>query len=208
MLYRLIYQTQGRFAAPPMPVALAVTVKIISCYLLYLRVSGQFHIIAGMLCLFGYDMPETNHRYFLAHSVNDMWRRMNIYWKDFMVKIVYFPAYFKLRRKGALRAELVSTLLVVVATYVLHAYQFFWIQGKLRLSLNDALFWTILGSVMLANVWIEFNSRQNRPRSSHMSWLRKGAQIAATFAFMALLWSMWSADSISEWFYFLRTGNI
>ncbi len=208
LLYRLIYQTQGRFAAPPMPVALAVTVKIISCYLLYLRVSGQFHIIAGMLCLFGYDMPETNHRYFLAHSVNDMWRRMNIYWKDFMVKIVYFPAYFKLRRKGALRAELVSTLLVVVATYVLHAYQFFWIQGKLRLSLNDALFWTILGSVMLANVWIEFNSRQNRPRSSHMNWLRKGAQIAATFAFMALLWSMWSADSISEWFYFLRTGNI
>ncbi|MGO9464680.1 MAG: hypothetical protein ACLQVF_11080, partial [Isosphaeraceae bacterium] len=73
-----------------------------------------------------------------------------------MVKIVYFPAYFKLRRGGALRAELLSTMLVVITTYVLHAYQFFWIKGKFRLTWNDALFWIILGSAMLLNVWIEF----------------------------------------------------
>jgi alginate O-acetyltransferase complex protein AlgI len=208
LLYRLIYQLQGRFTPPNVTVTTAVVVKVIACYLMYLRVSGQFHIIAGMLCLFGYDMPETNHRYFLAHSINDMWRRINIYWKDFMVKIVYFPAYFKLRRQGALRAELLSTILVVVATYVLHAYQFFWIRGKLRLSVNDALFWTILGSAMLVNVWIEFKTR-NRPAPS--GWgarLQNAAQIAATFAFMALLWSMWNADSLTEWFYFLRSGNI
>ena len=208
LLYRLIYQLQGRFSPPNVAVTTAVVVKVIACYLLYLRVSGQFHIIAGMLCLFGYDLPETNHRYLLAHSVNDLWRRMNIYWKDFMVKIVYLPAYFKLRRKGALRAELLSTMLVVVTTYFLHAYQFFWIRGKFRLSVNDALFWGILGSVMLMNVWIEFRSR-NRPQQS--GWgtrLRHAAQIAATFAFIALLWSMWSADSLSEWFYFLRSGNI
>ena len=60
--------------------------KIVFTYLLYLRVSGQFHIIVGMLHLFGYDLPETNHRYLLARSVNDFWRRVNIYWKDFMVK--------------------------------------------------------------------------------------------------------------------------
>ena len=110
--------------------ATAVIAKVIFCYLLYLRVSGQFHIIAGMLCLFGYDMPETNHRYLLAHSINDMWRRMNIYWKDFMVKIVYFPAYFKLRRGGALRAELLSTVLVVVTTYVPARLSVFLAQGK------------------------------------------------------------------------------
>ncbi len=146
LLYRLIYQLQGRFSPPNVAVATAVAAKIICCYLLYLRVSGQFHIIAGMLCLFGYDMPETNHRYLLAHSINDLWRRMNIYWKDFMVKIVYFPAYFKLRRRGALRAELMATALVVVTTYFLHAYQFFWLRGKFRLTVNDALFWAIMGS--------------------------------------------------------------
>jgi len=208
LLYRVIYQLQGRFSPPHVSVATAVVVKVICCYLLYLRVSGQFHIIAGMLCLFGYNMPETNHLYFLAHSVNDMWRRMNIYWKDFMVKIVYFPAYFKLRRKGALRAELLATMLVVVATYILHAYQFFWLRGRFRLTVNDALFWIILGSVMLANVCIEFKNRNRPPRSGWSARLQNAVQIAGTFAFMALLWSMWSADSLTEWFYFLRSGNI
>jgi len=208
LLYRLVYQLQGRFSPATVGVAVAVAVKVIACYLLYLRVSGQFHIIAGMLCLFGYDLPETNHRYFLAHSINDMWRRMNIYWKDFMVKIVYFPAYFKLRRRGALRAELLSTVLVVIVTYVLHAYQFFWLKGKFRLSLNDALFWTILGSAMLVNVWIEFKNRNRPARSGWGGRLQNAAQIAATFTFMALLWSMWSADSLTEWFDFLRSGNI
>ncbi|MGC2109739.1 MAG: hypothetical protein WA655_09490 [Candidatus Korobacteraceae bacterium] len=208
VLYRLIYQMQARLAPPAMPVALAVALKIVSCYLLYLRISGQFHIVAGMLCLFGYDMPETNHRYFLAHSINDLWRRINIYWKDFMVKIVYFPAYFKLRRKGALRAELLSTVLVVVATYILHAYQFFWLKGQFRLSVSDSLFWLILGSAMVVNVWIEYRNRQQPRRSGWAARLQNAVQIVATFAFMALLWSMWSSDSLADWFSFLRTGNI
>jgi len=208
LLYRLIYQLQGRFSPPHVAVATAVVVKVIGCYLLYLRVSGQFHIIAGMLCLFGYDMPETNHRYLLAHSINDVWRRMNIYWKEFMVKIVYLPAYFKLRRRGALRAELLSTILVIVATYFLHAYQFFWIKGRFLLSVNDTIFWIILGSVMMVNVWIEFRNRNRPPRVGWGARLQNAAKIAATFAFLALLWSMWSADSLTEWFYFLRSGNI
>ena len=208
LLYRLIYQLQGKFSPPSVTVTVAVVVKVVACYLLYLRVSGQFHIIAGMLCLFGYDMPETNHRYFLAHSINDLWRRMNIYWKDFMVKIVYLPAYFKLRRGGTLRAELISTMLVVAATYFLHAYQFFWLKGKLRLAVNDALFWLILGSLMMVNVWIEFRNRNRPPRPGLGARLQKAAQIAAIFAFMAVLWSMWSADSLTEWFYFLHSGNI
>ena len=208
LLYRLVYQLSDNFSPPGVPEPLAVVVKVASCYLLYLRVSGQFHIIAGMLCLFGYDMPETNHRYFLAHSINDMWRRMNIYWKDFMVKVVYFPAYFKLRRKGILRAELIGTLLVVLATYILHAYQFFWIKGQFRLSVNDTVFWVVLGSAMIINVWIEYRNRQRPRRAGWLPRLQNAVQIAATFTFMAVLWSMWSADNLTEWFYLLKTGNI
>jgi D-alanyl-lipoteichoic acid acyltransferase DltB (MBOAT superfamily) len=207
LLYRLIYQLQGRFTPPNVAVTTAVIAKVVACYLLYLRISGQFHIIAGMLCLFGYDIPETNHRYFLAHSINDLWRRMNIYWKDFMVKIVYLPAYFKLRRGGALRAELLSTMLVVIVTYILHAYQFFWLKGNLRLAVNDAFFWLILGSLMMVNVWIEFRNRNRPVRPGWGARLRTALQITATFAFVALLWSMWSADNLTEWLYFLRSGN-
>ena len=206
LLYRLIYQWQSHFTPPTVSVGVAVVAKILFCYLLYLRVSGQFHIIVGMLCLFGYDLPETYHRYLLANSINDLWRRNNIYWKEFMVKIVYFPTYFKLRKKGGLQAELWSTAAVIFVTWFLHAYQFYWLNGVFRVTTNDSIFWAILGAVMLVNVWVDFRHR-GRPRlTGKAAWMKNGLQVAATFCFMALLWSMWSAESIADWFSFLRTG--
>ena len=73
---------------------------LVANFLLYLRVSGQFHLIVGMLHLFGFHLPETHNRYLLASSFTDFWRRINIYWKDFMMKIFYYPAIFRLKRSG------------------------------------------------------------------------------------------------------------
>jgi hypothetical protein len=207
LLYRVIFHWQSRFSPPTVSVAVAVVGKIIFSYLLYLRISGQFHIIAGMLCLFGYDMPETNRRYFLARGINDLWRRINIYWKDFMVKIVYFPAYFKLRRLGTLQAELLGTALVILVTWFLHAYQFFWLKGQFRVTSTDSLYWAILGSMMLANVWVEHKHKKSPPKARWRGWMQHGFQVAATFSFMAILWSMWNANSVSDWLVFLRTGS-
>jgi hypothetical protein len=208
LLYRVIYQTQGRFSPPNVPVPVAVVVKIVCSFLLYMRISGQFHIIAGMLCLFGYDMPETNRRYLLANSINEYWRRANIYWKDFMVKVFYLPAYFRMRRTGELRAQLLATALVFPVTWFLHAYQFFWLQGKFRITYNDSLFWMILGSLVVANTWIAARYGKNSRGSSRKSGLRNALQTATTFSLLAVLWSMWSANSLAEWVAFLRTGNI
>ena len=74
---------------------------LISNFALYLRISGQFHLIIGILHLFGFNLPETHHLYFLASSFTDLWRRINIYWKDFMLKVFYYPTYFRIRHWGA-----------------------------------------------------------------------------------------------------------
>lgn len=208
LLYRLIYQLQGKFSPPHVSVATAVVMKCAFCYLLYVRVSGQFHIIAGMLCLFGYDLPATNRKYLLASSINDLWKRINIYWKDFMVKIVYFPAYFRLRRGGELRAQLLSTMAVFLVTWILHAWQFFWLQGKFLISMDDSIFWTILGSAMMLEVWVTYKRPKRAKAKGWAGGLRHVVQIAATFAFMSLLWSLWSANSMGEWLYFLKSGNV
>jgi hypothetical protein len=76
------------------------------------------------------------------------------------------------------------------------------------MSVNDTLFWGILGSLMVANVWIENRYKKRAPQTGWSARLKNTAQIAATFAFIALLWSMWNADSVTEWFDFLRSGNI
>ena len=92
MLYRLVYHWKGPSNAPDQVTTFgALVVTMVLTFMLYLRVSGQFHMIIGFLHLFGYDLPETHRKYLLSRSLTDYWRRINIYWKDFMVKMFYFP---------------------------------------------------------------------------------------------------------------------
>src|SRR5207253_6573456 len=125
LLYRIIYQ----FA--PLDVyklssALDVAGCMLGMYLLYLRISGTFHLIVGLLHMFGFNLPETHHLYLLASSFTDFWRRINIYWKDFVMKLFFYPIHFKLRRVGALRALVVVTLAAFFATLALDSWQWFW----------------------------------------------------------------------------------
>ena len=91
ILYRLVYNRLVIDAADVTTVPQLVQ-YLLWPFLLYLRVSGQFHIIVGMLHLFGFNLPETHHLYYLSSSFSDFWRRINIYWKDFMMKLVFYPA--------------------------------------------------------------------------------------------------------------------
>jgi hypothetical protein len=77
ILYRLVYY---RFTLPMEQVANVGDLArfLVANYLLYLRISGQFHLIVGMLGLFGFNLPETNRLYLLASGFSDYWRRINI----------------------------------------------------------------------------------------------------------------------------------
>jgi D-alanyl-lipoteichoic acid acyltransferase DltB (MBOAT superfamily) len=176
---------------------------VVSNFLLYLRVSGTFHIIVGMLYLFGFRLPETHHRYLLASSFTDFWRRINIYWKDFMLKVFYYPAYFRLRRFGNTQALVLATLFVFLMTWFLHAYQWFWLRGTVLFVWQDILFWTILGMLVVGNsLW---EAKHGRERAlGKKAWTYRSVSIlmlktAGMFAFICMLWSFWTSESISEW---------
>ena len=169
-------------------------------FLLYLRVSGQFHIIVGMLHLFGYDLPETNHKYLLSRSLTDFWRRINIYWKDFMVKIVYFPVYFRLRKSGVVRAQMIGTAAVIMVTWILHSYQSFWLSGRVVFSWTDTLYWGILGLLVIANVWMENHKSAGVAAPRWQSALRQSLSVMVTGAVIVILWSLWSSPTVAAWF--------
>jgi D-alanyl-lipoteichoic acid acyltransferase DltB (MBOAT superfamily) len=175
---------------------------ILSTFLLYLRVSGQFHLIVGILHLFGFNLPETNNRYFLASSFTDFWRRINIYWKDFMLKVVYYPGYFQLRKLGATPALILTTLLVFFVTWLLHAYQWFWLRGSFLLSVTDTLFWAILAILVVANSLYEAKHGKKRTLSKPVwtwnNFFFQTLRTAGTFITVALLWTLWSSASLSE----------
>jgi hypothetical protein len=203
ILYRVVYYYVT--LAPPQVRDMETFVQyVLATFLLYLRVSGQFHLIVGMLYLFGFRLPETHHRYLLSSSFTDFWRRINIYWKDFMLKIFFNPLYFKLRKLGATPALVISTLFVFFATWVLHAYQWFWLRGSSLLLWTDVAFWSILALLVVVNAIYE--SRHGRARSLRPSrWTTQrftgtAFRTGGTFTVIALLWSLWTAESFSAWF--------
>lgn len=200
LLYRLIYHLKPPTNAPEEITSFAaLATTMVMTYLLYLRVSAQFHVIVGLMHLFGYDLPETHRRYLLAHSLTDFWRRINIYWKDFMVKMVYFPLYFRLRRTGDIKAQIVATTAVFVTTWLLHSYQWFWLRGEWLFTWPDTLFWGILGALVIVNVLIEARRGQKRVVTGWQGHLLRGLQIAGTFSLITTLWFLWNASSVREW---------
>ena len=175
----------------------------ISNFALYLQISGQFHLIVGLLLLFGFNLPETHHLYFLATSFTDLWRRINIYWTGFMMKVFFYPTYFKIKHWGATVSLVVATAFVFFLTWFFHAYQWFWLRGTFLLTAPDMLFWFILACLVVVNTIYEF--KQGRKRTlGQGAWSMKdiashALRSAATFTVMALLWSLWSSDSIQDW---------
>jgi hypothetical protein len=175
----------------------------LSSFLLYLRVSGQFHLIAGLLHLFGFALPETHHLYYLASSFNDFWRRINIYWKDFMMKVVYFPTFFRLRKSGETPALIVATVLVFFVTWITHSYQWFWILGEWLISLTDMMFWGILALALIGNTLWEMRAGRRRslvPKVRPLSDVVLSAvRTVLFFVLMSVLWSLWTAPTLAGW---------
>jgi len=196
MLYRVVLGMKGELEPSNITSFMFLVKGMVVTYMLYLHVSGTFHIIVGMLHLFGYDLPETHRRYLLASSLTDFWRRINIYWKDFMMKVVYLPVFFRLRKSGPVRAQLIGTAAVFLATWALHAYQYYWLTGRVLLSGPDIAFWAILGSWVVVNLALEIRARERgvQPAPGRVTVVLK---TAGTFVAIVVLWFMWSSPTLS-----------
>jgi hypothetical protein len=201
LLYRVIYQ----FA--PLDVyklssALDVAACMLGMYLLYLRISGTFHLIVGLLHMFGFNLPETHHLYLLASRFTDFWRRINIYWKDFVMKLFFYPTHFALRKMGTLRAMSVATLATFLATWLLHSWQWFWIRGTPLFNWKDFAFWMILAVLVLVTAIYETTRGRKRTLTPSRITLRRrfilGLEAGAVFCLMCILWSFWTCQSWAE----------
>jgi hypothetical protein len=209
MLYRLVYHTLY-FPSEQVDGPLSLAGFLVWNYLLYLNVSGHFHIACGMLHLFGYQLPATHHHYLLACGFTDYWRRINIYWKDFMVRLVFNPVVFRLKHWPQPAALGVATVAVFLSTWLLHGYQSYWLKGTWGFSVHDALFWGILGIFVLVNVQLDARRGHARAFKADQATLRQYAlravKTAGTFATIVLLWSLWTSQGLAEWLDMLQRG--
>jgi len=202
LMYRLLYRN-----APLDPGTVvdagSAALFMVSTYLLYLKVSGSFHVIVGLLHLFGFNLAETHHRYLLSSSFTDFWRRINIYWKDFIQKLFFYPVFFRVRKLGETPALVIATVVAFAATWFLHGYQMFWLLGRLPLVITDSLFWAILALLVLVNVlWEAKRKKRRRVREADWTWraeLGRMARTVGVFVTITLLWALWTAESVDQW---------
>lgn len=173
-------------------------------YALYLHVSGYFHVITGVFHLFGFRLPRTHHNYFLASSFTDIWRRINIPWKEFMAKIVFFPAFFGLRGRGVRAAAAAATAAigVFVATWLFHAYQVFWLTGSIPLYPEDAGLWLVVGVLVAVNLRLDL-ARAGRPtppaaRLGVLPAARRAVQVVGMFVLVSLFWACWNTPGFTS----------
>ena len=201
LLYRYVY-LKGVIEPAAVVTGLDAARYMIATYLLYLKISGLFHLVVGMLCMYGYALPETHHLYLLSSSFTDFWRRINIYWKEFIQKLVFNPVYFALRKLGDTWAITWATLIAFTATWLLHSYQWFWIRGEFPIVWADVVFWLGLGVVVLVNVHLESRMGRRRFLKNRALTLRDDAIVAlktaGTFVAICFLWTIWSTPNVAE----------
>ena len=181
---------------------------LVFSYALILRLSGMFHLSLGILGLFGFNLPDIFDNYFFASSFNDIWRRINTYWRDALMKIVYYPIYFKIKKAAKSWAIPITILIVFFINWLLHSYQMLWIKGDIPLAANDMLFWAVFGiAVMLNSLYLEKTKRSQKIKPNAKESLKTSLlhilKVMGMLVFMSLIWGMWTATSITEWIYLL-----
>jgi hypothetical protein len=198
VLYRLVY-----LHVLPAPTAVAdfasLVLFTVGSYFLYVRISGIFHLAVGILCLFGFDLPPTHRRYFLASSFTDFWHRINIYWTAFLTKVVYWPVMMRFRKGGAVRATALAVAAVFASTTLLHAYQWFWLRGSFLVTGNDVAFFGVLGLLVLIPALREASGQRRRPAPGAGDAWSRSFRTVGVFCVISVLWAMWNSPSISSW---------
>ena len=216
-LYRVI-----KYELLPSPLAVHslsdVLLYLAANYALYLRVSGNFHVICGVLHLFGWNLPRTHDSYFLASSFSDIWRRINIYWKDFLMKTFFYPAYFALRTRPAFDGQAGNSLAIAVAvvwvffwTWLAHSWQTYWLVGRFPFEASDAWMWLAVGGLVAVNSVLDYRrALLGRPHAVRPTWSAaavKSAQIMAMFLTVSLFWAGWTNRETLRYVVYVATSK-
>ncbi|MBI3509110.1 MAG: hypothetical protein HY064_00485 [Bacteroidetes bacterium] len=200
----LIYRYVHNVVTPPLSVvhnADLALLYVLSSYLAILHMLGMMWIAVGYLGILGFDLPPIFNNVFLVNSPADIWRRINIYWREYVMKLFYYPVYFRLRKKIK-KPVLISSLVVFLITGILHGWQWFWLQGTVKIQNTGIIYWTVLG--IFISIGLAVQDRKNSAAHKKINPLVNVLRITGMYLFMSLLWSLWNSATLPDWLYLLQ----
>jgi hypothetical protein len=167
-------------------------------YLGYLRISGTFHLIIGIIGLFGVSLPRSHNLYLFSDGMADFLRRANTYWKNFMLRAVFYPLYFKTRKKSPRSALLISAIGVCGASLLLHTYVYVWMRGRFVLRAADILFWSLVGASLGVSLLIERRRKSSQPKPETNSAIKRALRISIFLIYISFLWAIWTLNDVRD----------
>jgi hypothetical protein len=209
LLYRVLYY-HVVIAPSDVTDLLSLLKYVLSSYALVLRLSGLFHFILGFMALFGLDLPQAFNNYFLASNFTDLWKRINIYWREFILKIFFYPVMFFLKKRIRKNTLQITIMIIFIITWFFHAYQWFWIRGYYVLNPLDFTFWLIIGMGITMSATIQERKalRSPEPVRQSRAYIIRMLQITGMLLFMSFMWSLWGSPSFADWKYLIMRGSI
>ncbi len=198
----LIYRGLYHFGIPSMAEVHGlegVMHYIIATYLTVIRLVGLLSLSVGILRLFGYNLSDIFNYMFFASSFADLFRRINIYWKDFLMKVCYYPAYFRLRKIAPAYALTLATMVTFFFTWFFHLFQWFWVLGSNPFRDTSVIYWGIFGVIATINTLFEGKKKKGKPTYNLTFVALHTAKVISTFLFMALLYSVWVSPGFDKW---------
>ncbi|MEM1320974.1 MAG: hypothetical protein AAGG75_12045 [Bacteroidota bacterium] len=180
---------------------------MIATYLTVIRLVGLLGLSVGILRLFGYNLPDIFNYMFFASSFADLFRRINIYWKDFLMKICYYPTYFRIRKWTPTYALTIAMAVTFFFTWIFHLYQWFWILGSNPLRDTSIIYWGLFGVIATLNTLFEGNKRKAKPNYSFQFAAWHSFKVLSTFLMMSLLYSLWVSPGVGNWMALIITAT-
>lgn len=200
LLYRFIYH-QIIIPFDEIQSASQLLIFLVANFMIVLRVIGAFHIAIGLVILLGYNIPDIFNNLFFSTGFSDLWRRINMYWNNFIIKVFYYPIYFKIKKMGVYPALLISTFSCFIITWFLHSYQWFWLKGSFPIQIQDAIFWGTFGILVSINTYMQ-QKKLERPvakKEKSFNHVRLAFSGLIVLIVMSVLWSIWTSNSLSYW---------
>ncbi len=169
---------------------------IFTNFFLLVRVSGFFHVAVGVLALFGFSLPKPVDSYFLARGFADFWRRVNVYFREFLLEVVH-P---KITKWLGVKRVFPSIFLLFLVSGLLYNWQYFSFHVSFPIKGGEILFWILFGSLVSWELaFVREKDLQTQESEGWKSSLNKGFGVGFTFLAMSGLWSLWAAPSLIEW---------
>ena len=176
---------------------------IVMAYLMMIRLVGVLTFAVGSLCIFGFNLPDIFNYMYFAKDFGDLWRRINIYWRDFLVKIIFNPIYFRLKKRGTKFAIIVATVILIIPNWFFHSYQWFWALGNFPVKVSEILTWISLGLLVTATVAYQLNKKKKTAETP----LGLSVKITGTFLIMAFIYSLFISTSFPYWWGMLHQNG-